>query len=124
MKDVRYLPIITRTESCKLNVHDICYVYRSGRKLQFVTDNDVINTYGKMDDIEKLLGDDFCRCMSGCIVNMSRIIDMKHRNVYFDNDKLLELSRDPYILLKQRFNAYLIGTFGQYVDGREIVEKK
>ena len=124
MKDVRYLPIITRTESCKLNVHDICYVYRCGRKLQFVTDNNVINAYGKMDDIEKILGDDFFRCMSGCIVNMSRITDMKRRNVYFDNDRLLELSRDPFIRLKQRFNAYLIGTFGQFIDGRGTVDKK
>ena len=49
---------------------------------------------------------------------------MKRRNVYFDNDRLLELSRDPFIRLKQRFNAYLIGTFGQYIDGRGTVDKK
>ena len=118
MKKKKYLAIITRGESCKLDVHDICYIYRRGRKLLFITDRNLLCTYSKMDDIEKKVGDDFCRCMSGCMVNMSRIIDMKHRSVYFDNDKLLELSRDPYIRLKQRFNAYLIDAFGKNEDDR------
>ena len=107
MKNTRYIPVISRKENCKLAVSDICYVYRTNRKLNFETDLGVKSTYVKMDIIERCLGPEFCRCMSGCIVNMSRIKDMRDGIVLFDDGKIIKLGRDAFIKLKQRYKTYL-----------------
>ena len=109
MSKKRYLPVISRKESCKLAVSDICYVYRTSRKLQFETDLGVKTTYKKIDDIEKYLGPEFYSCMSSCIVNLTRIIDMKEGIVYFDDGKTMKLGKESYLRLKQKFNAYILG---------------
>ena len=107
MDEVKYLPIINKSDSWKLELSDICYINRMNRKLAFETDSGTVETYEKIDDVLKYLGPEFFRCMSGCIVNISRIKRIKKSYVYFDNGKCFRLSRDPYIRLKQRFNAYL-----------------
>ena len=107
MKKVRYLPIINRNDSCKILVSDICYISRISRKLEFETGEGRYQTYGKMDEIEEYLGPEFFRCMSGCIVNISRIKRIRRATVYFDNGISLKVGRDAYIKLKQRYNAYL-----------------
>ena len=109
MDKVKYLPIINRSDSCKLAVSDICYISRNHRKLQFDTDRGLLHTYAKMDDIEELLGPGFCRCMSGCIVNLAKVRELKDMTVYFETGESLRLGRDAYIKLKQRYNAYLLG---------------
>ena len=109
MDNKRYLPVISRKESCKLAVSDICYVYRTNRKLQFETDLGVKTTYKKIADIEKNLGPEFYRCTSGCIVNLTRIGDMKEGIVYFDDGKTIKLGKESFLRLKQKFNAYLLG---------------
>ena len=107
MSKVKYLPIINRSDSMKLSVADICYICRSNRKLGFETDGGTVWTYGKMDEYVRYLGPEFFRCMSGFVVNMSRIKRIKKGVVYFDNGLFFRLSRDPCIRLKQKFNAYL-----------------
>lgn len=124
MNKVKYLPIITRDESCKLDINDICYVYRVNRKLQFETDYGVKYVYAKIDDIEKYLGSDFFRCMSGCIVNIARIIDMKRAVVYFDNGKSIRMGRETYIKVKQKFNAYMLQLAEQYENERKEEEEE
>lgn len=109
MKKGTYLSIINKSDSCKLAVSDICYIARNSRKLEFETEQGTVETYEKMDEIEDLLGPEFFRCMSGCIVNMARITGIRQSCVYFDNGKSFRVGRDTYSRLKQRFNAYLRG---------------
>ena len=109
MGNSKYLAIINKSDSIKLAVSDICYIARNSRKLEFETEKGTVETYEKMDHIEDCLGPKFYRCMSGCIVNMSRIIGIKQSCIYFDNGKSFRVGRDTYARVKQRFNAYLMG---------------
>lgn len=104
-----YIPVVNRRESCKLAFSDICYVYRTNRKVRFETEYGEKYMYTKMDDVEKSLGPEFFRCMSGCIVNMSRIKDMRDRIVFFDDGKTIKLGRESFVKLHQKYNAYLHG---------------
>ena len=103
----KYLPIINRGDSCKLKVSDINYIIRDNRKLIFVTYFGERETYEKMEEIEKYLGQEFFRCMSGCIVNMEKIRELKDSSIYFEDGEKLGVGRDTYIRIKQHFNAYL-----------------
>lgn len=105
----KYLPIINKSESYKLEISDICYISRSSRRILLNTDNEKIKTYSKMDSIEEKLGPEFYRCMSSCIINITKIKQLKDNTVYFENGETLRLGRDSYIRLKQRYNAYLLG---------------
>ena len=106
---IKYIPIINKSESCKLAINDICYVSRSSRKVSFETENGKIYTYYKIDNIDKILGPEFTRCMSSCIVNMSKIKDLKDNTVFFENGQKLKLGRDSFVRLKQKYNVYLLG---------------
>ena len=106
-KEIKYFPIINRSDSCKIKVSDICYITREDRKLLFDTEYGLKTTYGKIKTVEQYLGPDFVRCMSGCIVNLSRVREVKDMVIYFDNGETLELGREGYVRLKQKFNAYL-----------------
>lgn len=104
----KYIPIITRKESRKLAIDEICYIYRSNRKLMFETDSGLIHSYDKIDEIEQYLGPNFYRCMAGCIVNLARIKDMKDLTVIFDNDKIYKPGKESYQRIKRKYNAYLV----------------
>ena len=105
--EIKYFPIINRSDSCKVKVSDICYITRDDRKLLFDTEHGLKTTYGKISTVERYLGPDFVRCMSGCIVNLSKVRETKDMVVYFDNGKELKLGRTGYVHLKQKFNTYL-----------------
>lgn len=119
MSKKKYLPIISRKESCKLAVSDICYVYRTNRKMQFETDLGVKTTYKKIADIEKNLGPEFYKCTSGCIVNLTRIVDMRDGIVYFDDGKTIKLGKESFLRLKQKFNAYILGLISSDDENEE-----
>lgn len=107
MKKIKYLPIINRSESCRVKVSDICFISRDNRKLFFGTEDGTKMTYAKISSFEEFLGPEFVRCMSGCIINLAKVKDMKDLTVYFDNGETMELSRDSFLRAKQKYNAYL-----------------
>ena len=107
MKEVKYLPIINQSDSCKVKVSDICYITRENRKLLFDTENGLKVTYGDIGTLEDYLGPDFLRCMSGCIINLAKVQEIKDGIVYFEDGSTLTLGRAGYLRAKQKFNAYL-----------------
>ena len=124
MDKVKYLPIINRSDSCKLKVNDICFVTRDNKKLVFGTEDGVKRTYGKMDQLEEYLEGDFVRCMSGCIINLAKVREVKDGTIRFDNGDTLKLGREGYVRVKQKFNAYLMGLLPSDDDeGDESGEK-
>lgn len=107
MGKTEYLPIINKSDSLKLKVSDICMIYKDNRKLKFDTDQGEKQMYGKLDKVEKYLGPEFVRCMSGRLINMDRVTELRDLTVYFDNGQSVRLGKDAYLKIKQRFNAYL-----------------
>ncbi len=107
-KESRYIPLISRNESFKLDADEICYVFRINRKLQFFTDSGIRSTYGKIDVAAAYLGPDFFRCTTGCLINLSRIRAVSGQVVYFDNGLTISPGKDTYLKIKKMFNAYLL----------------
>ena len=48
----RYIPVITKQYSCKVNIEDIVYIQQQQRKLAIVTDDETFVYYEKMDAAE------------------------------------------------------------------------
>ena len=107
MDEIKYLPIINRSDSCKVKVSDICFITRENRKLLFDTENGLKVTHGKINTLEKYLGPGFMRCMAGCIINLAKIREIRDGIIYFDDGATLRVGRDAYVKTKQKFNAYL-----------------
>ncbi|MBK5034532.1 LytTR family transcriptional regulator DNA-binding domain-containing protein [Streptococcus sp. 15.1] len=88
------------TKSVKIQIGDILYIgtlLGRPRVLQFITDNEVYEAYGKLKDFELILGSTFRRCHRKYLVNLSRIkaIDTGTRQIILDNGKVgsIECSR-------------------------------
>lgn len=113
-----FIPIITREESYKLPVDEICYIYRFNRKLMFETDSGLKHSYDKIDVIAGLLGPNFYRCMAGCIVNLARIEIIRDGSVKFDNGTIYNPGKAAYRKIKRMYNNYLVQTllYGKFQD--------
>ena len=105
-KEPKYLPIINKKDSCKIKVKDICYVYRENRKLIFKIKDDSKETYGDMNKLAEYLGSDFLRCMSGCIINITKVKGIEDGMVYFDDGSSLHIGCKGFTRVKQKFNTY------------------
>lgn len=116
MSNTKFYPIINKNESYKLELKDICFIYRANRILRFDTMHGVIHTYDKIDNVEKYLGPEFYRCLSGCIVNVTKIKKMKKLIVYFEAGESLKLGKEAFLRVKQRFNAYMLGLLRESDD--------
>lgn len=79
--------------SVKIPIGEILYIGTMSdcpRLLQFITDNGIFETYGKIKDFEIDMGLVFRRCHRKYLVNLKRIkvIDLGTRRIMFDNSKV------------------------------------
>ena len=103
----KYLPVITKQYSRKVEIKDIIYIEQHQRRLVIVTDDETFVYYESMDDIMHYLDKEFYRVMKKLTVNMDRIVLIKEQCLLFDSGQCLYLGKENYIKAKQRFTSYL-----------------
>ena len=103
----RYIPVITKQYSCKVNIEYIVYIQQQQRKLAIVTDDETFVYYEKMDNVVELLDGRFFRSMKKLVINLEKILMVKEQKVRFQNGTDIYLGRENYIKTKQRYAAYL-----------------
>lgn len=86
--------------TAKLKLSDILYIGTKAERpriLEFVTDEGIYESYGKIKDFEEKIGLTFRRCHRKYLVNLRRVkaIDSKDRKIIFDNNSIspIECSR-------------------------------
>ena len=65
----KYIPIITRTDCCKVPVSDILYIRQHGRVTNIVTEAETFSQYAKAGDYVEYLDRRFFRCLRSVIIN-------------------------------------------------------
>ena len=103
----KYIPIITRTDCCKVPVSDILYIRQHGRVTNIVTEAETFSQYAKAGDYVEYLDRRFLRCLRSVIINFEQVQAMRDQTIYFENGKSFALGRTNYISTKQAFAAYL-----------------
>lgn len=82
-------------------------IRKSGRKLIVVANDETLECYRKMEEIEPYLDKDFFKCLQSCYINFSHVIKMKENTIYFDSGEKLYLGRDKYVKAKQVYCVFL-----------------
>lgn len=84
----------------KVMLKDIYYIESNNKKVVFHTKDGAIDTYGKMDDWERELGDSFYRCHRGYLVNLENIIA-------YNMDTIDVVGGDSLILAKKKYSDFV-----------------
>ena len=79
-----------------MNVADIIYFENEMRKIAVHTVRGEISFYGVMADMEREVGEGFCRCHRGYLVNLSYVAEYDTENIMLTNGEKIYLSKDRY----------------------------
>ena len=99
----KYIPIIRRTDCCKIAVSDILYIQQHGRVTNIVTEKETFSA----GDYEVYLDRRFFRCLHSVIINFEQVKSMKDQTIYFQSGQSFALGRNSFVSAKQAFAAYL-----------------
>lgn len=91
----------------KVPFSQILYGENSGRKIILHTKKEVLEFYGKMDDMEKQLGSAFYRCHRGFLVNMEEIEGYDASSITLKNGEIIFLSKQKYPEFVSTYMDYL-----------------
>lgn len=91
----------------KVPLSQILYGENSGRKIILHTKKEVLEFYGKMDDMEKQLGSTFYRCHRGFLVNLEEIEGYDASSISLKNGESIFLSKQKYPEFVSTYMDYL-----------------
>lgn len=108
-KEKESLVITKQGGMVRLLLRDILYVEVIGHKLYYHTGTDIIETVGKLSDLEeKLYSKGFLRIGKGYIVNHRHVMSVEGYKLELDNEEILPISRAK----KTQFMNELTENFG------------
>lgn len=101
----KYIVVNYKDGSLKVNISEIRYIESHGHRLTFhLKDKEVDTTVYSMKQMEEALGKEgFCRCNSGCLVNLKFVNGFNEGDVVIDNN-YISISRRR----KQKFMETLV----------------
>ncbi|MBR3841398.1 MAG: response regulator transcription factor [Erysipelotrichales bacterium] len=73
----------------KVKIDEIMYAEVFNRKVVIHKNNEIIEYYGKMSELESIVGDNFFRPHRGYLVNFKYIIKYDSNTIYLENGKAL-----------------------------------
>lgn len=105
----KYLVVKNRFNVSKVEVKDIMYILRDGRKLIVVTEDNEYVYYSKMKNIEPIVGDSLFRLLDRCFINLNylKTVNLLNRRCIFVNGDELFWGRDSISKLRKAFDKYL-----------------
>lgn len=96
----RYIMIKSLGVLQKIFLKDICYIESSNKKVIIHTKDSVIQGYGKMENYENELGENFYRCHRGYLVNMENI-------TAYCTDTIQVLNGDRILLARKKYPDFV-----------------
>lgn len=88
-----YFVLKTAKEVIKIKYKDLLYIESEGRIVYFHTTDGIVKKYGKLKEIEILLGEKYIRIHKSYLVNISKIKIYKSTKIILENDQELTISR-------------------------------
>lgn len=86
---------------------EIYYAESNGRKLLLYTTQGTLEFYGRMQELEAQLGEDFYRCHRGYLVHLKYVIGYDAANIQLKDGSNVYLARQKYGEFVRVYLAYL-----------------
>lgn len=86
---------------------EIRYVESNGRKLQIHTAQGTLECYGRMQELERQLGEDFFRCHRGYLVHLKYVAGYDNANIRLKDGGNVYLARQKYGAFVKAYMDYL-----------------
>ena len=103
----KYLPFVRRDVCCKILLKDIMRIEQRGRIVAIVTENDVFERYGRIEELEPYLDERFYHCLKTVIINFQQVSMMRDQTIIFRNSEKIFFGRQNYIKARQTFAIYI-----------------
>ena len=91
----RYIVVKQKSKYKKIFLRDIIFAETAQRKIIIHTKDDNFNYYGKMSELEEILGDGFFRTHRAYIVNLEYVLSFDVESVELSNGRAI-LSKAKY----------------------------
>lgn len=95
-QEKKYIIVKSSGTQQKILLKNIYYIESGNKKVIFHTTNGTLEVYGKMEELEKGLGNTFYRCHGCYLVNMEKISAYSADNIQVINGDNLLLARKKY----------------------------
>ena len=103
----KYVPLVTKNCVRKILPGEIVYIMKKARKIMLVTDTEIYEYYGKLEQVSQILDRRFFACLNSCIINLDKVLRMENQMIYMTNGEPVPMGRDSFIRAKQYYTAYL-----------------
>lgn len=107
--------IKTRNRNITIDKSRIYYVESRTRKVEIHLNNESIETYATMNEMEKQLGNDFYRCHRGYLVNMAYILEYDTSKIILNNGEEIYMAKEKYSDFIKVYMRYLKDGGGCFV---------
>ncbi len=88
-------------------LEQIYYAESSGRKILLHTESETVEFYGRMQELQRRLGDDFFRCHRGYLVHLMHVSGYDTTTVFLKNGTKVYLAKQKYAEFAAACLAYL-----------------
>ncbi len=96
----RYILVKNSGARQKVYIKDIYYIESANKKVIIHTKAGILDSYGKMDEWEKMTGSSFYRCHRCYLVNMEKIVS-------YNADTIKVANGDELILAQKKYNDFI-----------------
>ncbi len=92
-----------------INADDIYFIESNDHKVSIFMEDERVECYGKIGDLEKELKPDFFRIHKGYLVNMNFIERYNRTDVFMKNGDMLSVSKYKYMDFVNAYTKYFSG---------------
>jgi DNA-binding LytR/AlgR family response regulator len=103
----KHILIKNRDSYHKVLLSEIFYLESQNKKVTVISANGAVEHYGKMQDLESVLGDTFFRCHRCYIVNMEHITKYNATTIWLKNGKEIFLAHKKYPFFVKAYMSFL-----------------
>lgn len=96
----RYILVKNSGIQQKVYIKDIYYIESANKKVIIHTRTGILDSYGKMDELEQMTGSAFYRCHRCYLVNMEQIVS-------YNADTIKVVNGDKLILAQKKYNDFI-----------------
>lgn len=91
----------------RVNRDDILYAESAGRKIILHTKQEIMEFYGKMEELEKQLGKGFYRCHRSYLVSLTKVREYDSTSIVISNGERIYLAKRKYTEFVQIYGRFL-----------------
>lgn len=103
----KHIFIETGNAIIRVDLSQIIYIEKVGRKALVVTENGVITWYRTMDQLKTVTDERFMKCHRSYLINMDKIVKMESQNIWLEGGFHIIFGRESFRKAMHIFREYI-----------------